>query len=163
MNRIDDDLTNSIEMVSDYLDKALIAEIMEEHKGNIMRWSRLARFEVEAYCRTPVFKCSEFEIVVVGWMPGQFTPIHDHAGSFGAVMVLKGECVEEYYFTNTLGKASLLEAATHRKGEISIVDQSTVHRVGNSLASKIRCITAHIYAPPLGTMGIYEEELTANA
>src|ERR1044071_8819846 len=42
-------------------------------------------FKEGTYARHRVFLCDHAELLVLCWRPGQRTPIHDHAGSFGAV------------------------------------------------------------------------------
>src|SRR5215218_5096896 len=47
-------------------------------------------FKEATYARHRVHLGEHAELLVLCWRPGQRTPIHDHAGSYGAVKVLRG-------------------------------------------------------------------------
>ena len=47
-------------------------------------------FKEGTYARHRVHLGEYAELLVLCWRPGQRTPIHDHAGSYGAVRVLRG-------------------------------------------------------------------------
>ena len=47
-------------------------------------------FKEGTYARHRVHLGEHAELLVLCWRPGQRTPIHDHAGSYGAVRVLRG-------------------------------------------------------------------------
>jgi len=161
MRRATRDITKSLESISDdNLYEVMIGQIMETHKHELQRYAKYARFSKQAYCRTKMFTCPGFEIIVIGWLPGQFTLIHDHASLCGAVMVMAGSVTEELFRINTNGYASVYEAAKYLHGSISTVGAKTVHRIGNPGIHK--AVTLHIYAPPMGEMKIYHEEAIAN-
>src|SRR5215510_7772048 len=54
-------------------------------------------FTNERYARNLVYKCPEFECLVLCWRPGQRSPIHDHANSICAVYTAKGVLSADNY------------------------------------------------------------------
>ena len=96
-------------------------------------------FDARAYTRTFVRATAAGELWLLGWLPGQATPIHDHGGVATASLVVEGALVEDR-FTSALALAS---SQLRRAGDIDVHDRDDVHRV-TALA---RSITLHLFAP----------------
>jgi cysteine dioxygenase len=130
-------------------------------------------FRDDKYARNLVFRCEEFEMMVLCWRPGQITPIHNHAGQCGWVRVLRGRIEETDYAPPEWMRGGLIPAGkieidddgighgialTEQKTKVieagnavSAVDRSrSIHRLGNPgrHADAERAITLHVYARP---------------
>ena len=64
---------------------------------------------LDKYARRPVHRSRNFDILVLTWAPGQYTPIHNHAGNCGWVRLVRGQ-IEEQTFRLVPG-ASVADAA----------------------------------------------------
>jgi len=113
-------------------------------------------FKEGTYARHRVFLCDHAELLVLCWRPGQRTPIHDHAGSFGAVRVLSGFMWETLF---EMGEASGLRYKSSREwtpGHVTGADIPDIHQLGNPDISGQDLITLHLYAPPLTSLNVYK-------
>src|SRR5262244_1627301 len=54
-------------------------------------------FTPERYARNLVYKCDDFECLVLCWRPGQRSPIHDHSNSICAVYTVNGVLSADNY------------------------------------------------------------------
>lgn len=124
----------------------------------------------DRYARHLVHRTKWFDVMVLTWMPGQMTPIHNHAGNLGWVRLVRGRIVEERYqlvpSTASQGldvaadlvtqKRGIELAATGRSvvtepGAIATVDrQRAIHRLGNPKehARDEMAVTLHVYSKP---------------
>lgn len=116
------------------------------------RYLERVRFDPTHYVRHPVLFFEDWEVMVIGWEAGQWTPIHDHRGALGGMAVLTGSLVEER-FTTPEGKPSLVDTRLRPEGDLCETGPTVLHR----LMPKTRAVSLHIYRPPLKTMGIWDD------
>ncbi|MBS1793328.1 MAG: cysteine dioxygenase family protein [Acidobacteria bacterium] len=114
-------------------------------------------FSTERYTRNRVFRNEFVELLVLGWVPGQASMIHDHDGSHGVVRVFEGRMAETKYRRDEEGKirpAARIEAAP---GMLASVGEPDIHLL-ESLESEDgrNAITFHVYAPPLKGLHVFE-------
>ena len=112
-------------------------------------------FKAGNYSRHRVMRNEFVEMLVLCWKPGQRTPIHDHNGSHGAVLVHEGimwETTFDYEAETGLAYKSNRE---FRDGELTGSELPDIHQIGNPDVSGCDLITIHIYAPPLGVLKTY--------
>jgi predicted metal-dependent enzyme (double-stranded beta helix superfamily) len=124
----------------------------------------------DRYARHLVHRTKWFDVIVLTWMPGQMTPIHNHAGNLGWVRLVRGRIVEERYqlvpSTASQGLDVAGEVAAPRRGielvstgktvvteigAIATVDrQRAIHRLGNPKehARDETAVTLHVYSKP---------------
>jgi predicted metal-dependent enzyme (double-stranded beta helix superfamily) len=57
------------------------------------------QFAGDRYVRHPILLWDDWEIMLIAWQSGQITPIHDHRGVLGAMVVLSGSLAEERFST----------------------------------------------------------------
>jgi predicted metal-dependent enzyme (double-stranded beta helix superfamily) len=86
------------------------------------------------------------EMWLIGWWPGQSTPLHDHGGAAGALVVLEGALTE-----------TVPDAPPHAwsRGTARRFAPSHIHRIenaGHQLATSV-----HVYSPPLLPMRAYQD------
>ena len=113
-------------------------------------------FKEGTYARHRVFLCEQAELLVLCWRPGQRTPIHDHAGSFGAVRVLEGFMWETLFEMD--GGAGLIYKSSREwtPGHVTGADVPDIHQLGNPDVSGADLITLHLYSPPLTSLNVYK-------
>lgn len=109
--------------------------------------SAWTRFDERFYTRTSVFRSASAELLVMGWLGGQMSPLHNHRGSICALRVLAGEGLEVNYERLNIGLLSPCSVSRQGVGFISASADADVHQVGNVKESPL--VTVHLYSPPL--------------
>ena len=105
-------------------------------------------FSDDAYARNGVLKNDHFELVVICWKAGQVSPIHDHGESNCLYLVTGGTMTEEIYRRGDQPeRAALVESREWGRGDVTIADGPTIHRVCNHSSEDL--VTIHLYSPPL--------------
>ena len=132
--------------------------------NELLRWQRdldvgfeeLAdwiHFSPTGYRRNLVKEGPLFRLLVLCWAPGQFSPIHDHAGSTCAVRVIRGTATETVY------QQTENELVQHTSqwvaGDVLGGSDGDIHAVGNFANDDTPLVTLHVYSPPLTHMGLY--------
>ena len=96
----------------------------------------------------------DHEAWLLAWLPGQGTELHDHGGparpAAGALAVVTGALTE---YTVRPGPFPRLGRARLGPGEVSVVDDRTVHAVRND--SDEPAVSLHVYTPGLEAMRTY--------
>lgn len=113
-------------------------------------------FKEGNYLRHPVCRNKAVELLVICWRPGQKTPIHDHNGSHGVVLVQQGLMQETIF---RFDEEQVLCHDTGREcsqGTVTGAGVPDIHQLGNPEVSGRDLITVHVYAPPLGVLKTYK-------
>jgi cysteine dioxygenase len=113
-------------------------------------------FKDANYWRHRVCRNDFVEMLVLCWRPGHRTPIHDHRGSHGAVMVYDGILWETNFNFDPEQGLRYSAARECRAGEVTGAEVPDIHQLGNPDVSEQNLITIHIYAPPLGVLRTYK-------
>jgi cysteine dioxygenase len=115
------------------------------------------RWNHHEYQRISLDKGDSYELVLICWEFGQKSPIHDHLGDQGWVIVLQGQLEEEVYYNPE--DASSLELKSREiieKGQLSYInDQYGVHRLKNR--STDRTISLHYYTNLVEEVNVYDK------
>ncbi|NEQ49281.1 MAG: cysteine dioxygenase [Leptolyngbya sp. SIO3F4] len=97
---------------------------------DLLPWADLNHPISDSYGRQLVFNGGYFEIMVMSWLPGDFSAIHDHgATQWGAVQCFGA--AEHYIYTFKQGGLCTLEPAHYSPGMVHAVDHSLIHQMGN--------------------------------
>jgi cysteine dioxygenase len=113
-------------------------------------------FKEGAYARHRVQLGEHAELLVLCWRPGQRTPIHDHAGSYGAVKVLRGVMWETLFEMQEGEGLAYKSAREWTPGRVTGADVPDIHQLGNPDVSGLDLVTLHLYAPPLTSLNVYK-------
>ena len=124
-----------------------VAREMEPYLGGV-------RYSLDRYMRHPVVTGPDWEVMLIAWETGQKTPIHDHRGVMGSMLVFSGSLVEEVFDTPE-SKPALLERADRAAGDTCRTSPTLLHRL---FPRRGRSLSLHIYRPPLREMGIWEAD-----
>jgi predicted metal-dependent enzyme (double-stranded beta helix superfamily) len=104
------------------------------------------------YARSLVFRNAIAEVLVLTWMPGQSSPIHDHGASTCLVRIVSGIAHERVYARKRDGVRTNGRPRIFQTGEIAVQTHGDIHTLGNERASDETLITLHLYFPPLTSM-----------
>jgi cysteine dioxygenase len=104
-------------------------------------------FTGRRYARNLIVRSEFAEVLLLCWHAGQRTPIHDHGGSVGVVMVVEG-CLTETMYE---------QYNTHRwnPGGITGAEVRDIHQLLNLQAEGRDLVTLHCYAPPLSVLNTF--------
>lgn len=125
-----------------------IAAALARHRAALAALRALAGFETQHYARRVVARDARFEVLVIGWLPGQQSSVHDHAGASGGVLVLEGALTETRFARRDDGLVELAARERFAPGAVVACDGAGVHRVAN-LEPREALVTLHVYAPSL--------------
>lgn len=111
-------------------------------------------FNKEQYSREILHQVLDFDVVLIGWMPGQKSPIHNHPINGCLVYPIQGELHEERF----CGQLNPISESTIGVGQYSYIDNGIcVHRLGNASSSKI-AISVHIYSPSNFVASVFDHK-----
>ncbi|HWS85516.1 MAG TPA: cysteine dioxygenase family protein [Pyrinomonadaceae bacterium] len=113
-------------------------------------------FKEGTYARHRVHLGEHAELLVLCWRPGQRTPIHDHAGSYGAVRVLRGVMWETLFEMEEGSGLAYRSSREWTPGRVTGADVPDIHQLGNPDVSGQDLVTLHLYAPPLTSLNVYK-------
>src|SRR6266540_3650616 len=109
-------------------------------------------FDSARYLRHPILLWDDWEVMLIAWQSGQITPIHDHRGVMGGMVILSGALAEERFITPE-NRPELTDNRTRPEGDLSEIGPTALHRLTPTTS---RAVSLHIYRPPLRTMGIWD-------
>ncbi len=121
------------------------------------------------YARRCVHRSKYFDVMVLTWAPGQYTPVHNHAGNCGWVRLVRGQIAEQTF--RLVPGAAVPDAAVAGSvngrtgcvrleatgsgvidtvGAVATADRvRAIHRLGNPApASGDTTVTLHVYSLP---------------
>ena len=115
-----------------------------------------AHFLEETYGRNLVYKNANYELLVLTWLPGNRTPIHDHADQRCWMFVESGELTFKNYKVMSKTEVKPVGECEVRKARqrVYIDDELGLHSIAN-LSTK-PAISVHLYAGPVPSCQIYD-------
>ncbi len=130
----------------DLLLKAILPVIEEGISG--------AEFSQDHYCRKLVHRIRDFDVVLIGWLPGQHSPIHNHPSNGCLVYPIKGTLNEDRFCEELNPKGS----ANLTVGSYCYIDNGIcIHQLGNASDTE-KAISLHIYSPSNFKATIFHKE-----
>lgn len=122
------------------------------------------QIDTGGYVRTLVFERAHVEVLVMAWLPGQRSPIHDHAGSACGVRVVAGAARETIFTCRDDGFVEEWDERHLAAGSVTVAFDRDIHALGNAVPSPASprdiLVTLHIYSPPLVPTRKYEQAMT---
>jgi cysteine dioxygenase len=118
------------------------------------RWiGQAVSFDEAAYGRQLLLEAPDWALLLLTWLPGQHSPIHDHGGSEGLTRVLAGT-LQETLFAPVGTRARPLLQRSHAAGDVFLEREDTLHQVRN--AARRPAVSLHLYRPGLSELRTYE-------
>ncbi|MFO1051249.1 MAG: cysteine dioxygenase family protein [Planctomycetota bacterium] len=163
------------------LEPARVFEVLADPRLDADEIVRRACFRDDRYTRTSIYRSATFDVIVLGWSPGQHTPIHNHAGQCGWVRLVRGR-IEEQAFAYAGGAAHAdlggvdiddegvghgvdLEPTTYtlatESGTVVAVDRDrAIHRLGNPVLGRgdEPTVTLHVYSKPHDSCLVFDPD-----
>jgi cysteine dioxygenase len=112
-------------------------------------------FSKRKYARNLIARSRFAELLMLCWRSGQRTPIHDHGGSIGVVMVAEGCLTETMYERTPEGRVRPYNTNRWSPGAITGADVPDIHCLMNLQPEGRDLVTLHCYAPPLSVLNTF--------
>ena len=126
-------LIESIESAKTPLTPAHASQLLRDAQvqpEDVLPWSKFGHGPRDCYGRNIVYHGGFFEIMVMSWVPGDFSSIHDHGtAQWGAVQSMG--CAEHAVFCLAENKLTTKCRNTVFAGEVNGVDHDLIHQMGN--------------------------------
>ncbi|MBX9787916.1 MAG: cysteine dioxygenase family protein [Pirellulales bacterium] len=113
------------------------------------------QFSQQHYARNLVAAGPWYNLLVLCWLNGQRSPIHDHLGSSCGVRVLRGTMTETQFKFSANGLVFATGSRECPPGSVIGSLDHDLHQVSNLQAGAADLVTLHVYTPPLRFMGTY--------
>jgi predicted metal-dependent enzyme (double-stranded beta helix superfamily) len=108
-------------------------------------FSEYLTFDQNSYTRNAIFKNEKFELLLVGWMPGQKSAIHDHGSSECIMACLRG-CLLENRYKEIEGVVTQVQSDELRVNDIVHINNNVgLHEIIN--IHDETSISLHLYSP----------------
>jgi len=151
-------LAEAAEIVCNLKAVPTLDEVKEWFSKLLLRqrdYDRYRLFTDRKYARNLVARSSFAELLMLCWRSGQRTPIHDHGGSVGVVMVCEGLLTETMFEHAPGGRVRPYNTYRWGPGAITGADVPDVHQLLNLQPAGRDMVTLHCYAPPLSVLNTY--------
>ncbi len=110
--------------------------------GDFKHWFQFDHPACDSYGRRLVARGPNFELMVMSWLPGDYSAIHDHGiAEWGAVRYFSP--AEHVEFEISDGRLCIAERCMTERGSIIPVDASLIHMMGNPGTTPF--VTVHLY------------------
>lgn len=106
------------------------------------------RFDVAHYTRSLIFESDRFQVLCLGWLPGQGSPVHSHGASVCVVRILQGLATERLF--KTIEETVPTKTRHWSVGNVAVSDGKLIHSITNETVHPL--VTLHVYSPPLVRM-----------
>jgi len=114
-------------------------------------------FSEPKYARNLVVRGQFAEVLLLCWRQGQRTPIHDHGGSIGVVLVCEGMMTETMFERAPEGHVRPHNTYRRGPGIVTGADVPDIHQLINLEQDGRELVTLHCYSPPLSVLNTYSQ------
>jgi cysteine dioxygenase len=150
------DVQQFLSMLDAYGERIPLPELEEKLREldlDFEQVEELALFSDETYRRNLLREGPAYQALILCWLPGQESPLHDHLGSSCGMRVIRGVCSEEFYDRADDGSLEQIFAREHAQGCVCGAQDENIHVIANRQGEPL--VTLHVYSPPLRRMNTY--------
>jgi cysteine dioxygenase len=144
-----DEAPKSLQELESFVSEAGLVE------EDLLPWADFDHPLTDSYGRRLIWKSDFVELMVMSWVPGDFSAIHDHGTAHWGVVQSFGPASHSLFRLDRT-QIEFERQSDYEPGQIQRVDHRMIHHMGN--ASSRPFVSLHLYASlqPLAT-------ITANA
>src|SRR5438067_9818319 len=106
-------------------------------------------FRRDRYVRNLLWAGPSYQALVLCWLDGQRSPIHNHRGSNCGVKVLRGVATETLFARAPNGMVFATGSRDLPPGHVCASAAEAIHQVSNLQAGRAALVTLHASSPPL--------------
>ncbi len=119
-------------------------------------WEPLVRYDPISRYYARLAAEPTFEAWLLTWVPGQGTDWHDHGGSAGAFVTVRGTLTEVHATVSPVGDPVVVpEPRELTPGTLRAFGTKHIHKVTNNALEP--AVSLHVYSPSLVEMNQYEQ------
>jgi cysteine dioxygenase len=144
-----------LEQTAGQLPLQLIQDWFDEMKLTTADLSAYLVFRPERYVRNLLHASPHYQALVLCWLNGQRSPIHNHRGSHCGVKVLRGTATETLFSRAPNGMIVATGSRDLPVGHVCSASDEEIHQISNLQAGGADLVTLHIYSPPLLRMEMF--------
>jgi len=149
-------LSNLLELLSEEGDDDY-EQIVQQIQIPFSELEPLTQWDSNYYTRTCLVRNKKYELLLLCWGPGQFSPIHCHDNQECWMHILQGNITEERYELDEDGMPIKTSTSLLKEGtSYHINDDIGFHNLNND--SNERCVSLHLYASPIKECSYYSED-----
>ena len=108
--------------------------------NNITNWREFVKLNKNKYIRNLIYRDKVFEVLIINWLPGQHTKLHDHPKNGCLLKVLYGELCE-------IRKNNQITENLLQTNKISYMHSNLGKHIISNIGNK-PAISIHVYSPP---------------
>jgi cysteine dioxygenase len=150
----------SIEQLIDCFDDAEPSEqvsVLKRIDISLNDFEKYATWIEGGYTRNCITRKEDFEFILLCWDRNVETSIHDHSGQHCWVYQIDGTVEEKRFDLSSINEVELKNHMKIKKGELTYMhDHMGFHSIKN--ISETKAMTLHIYASPIDSCQIYDQE-----
>jgi hypothetical protein len=135
------------------LTRPQLAELAVDLGNEPQLWSEHVRHDPATRHFVQLYRDANIDVWLICWLDAQDTGYHDHDLSSGAVYVVEGGLVEDYFYRDAEGWITV-RSRERGAGTVFDFDASSIH--GMRHAGGPPATSIHAYSPALWRMGYYE-------
>ncbi len=133
------------------------SEIIKRIQIPFSEFSEYLNWNEQYYTRNCIVRTDQYELLVLCWEPGQFSPIHSHNKQECWVYIVEGELNELQFQLNKQNLPEQFKAESLTKNNFYYTnDDLGLHSLSN--LSSNRCVSLHLYAKPIDECQYFSEE-----
>ena len=134
-----------------------VVEIATRLADQTTLWEPLVRYDPVSRYYARLAAEPDFEAWLLTWVPGQGTDWHDHGGSAGAFVVLRGTLTEEHATVSPFAPPRVAaESRALTAGSLRTFGTKHIHQVVNYGVEP--AVSLHVYSPALAEMTAYARD-----
>ena len=125
--------------------------------GQYSLWEPLVEYDPTSRYYTRLAKQPGFDAWLLTWLPGQGTDWHDHGGSAGTFITVRGTLTERHAVITQDGPPTVQPGTRSvSPGDLRTFGRRHLHRVTNE--DGVPAVSLHVYTPGLTEMRRYVDE-----
>jgi cysteine dioxygenase len=152
----------TLDELADYINNLkevpTVEQIKEKFASLLLRqrdYESFRLFTNKKYARNLIARGEQAELLMLCWHSGQRTPIHDHGGSIGVILVCEGSLTETMYEFAPQGHVRPYNTFRWGPGGITGAEVPDIHQLLNLQPEGRDLVTLHCYAPPLSVLNTF--------
>ena len=130
-----------------------LSQLATRLAGQTELWEPLVEYDPVSRFYARIAREAEFEAWLLTWVPGQGTDWHDHGGSAGAFVILRGTLTEQHAVIGPDGPRIAPFSRELSAGALRPFGRKHIHKVTNHDVEP--AVSLHVYAPSLVEMSGY--------
>ena len=130
-----------------------LSSLLDNCRLNEAEWQGYAAWNADTFSRVLLAENDAFNLVLVAWERGNYSPVHDHGGSAQWTKILQGSLEEATYALGADGAMHLARTGPMAQDSVTYAHPDTIH----GCVCDDRCFSLTLYSPPYTTANAYSD------